>query len=96
MPLRFPTALARLLTDAQPFHLDVARYAFDETAAHLSTIEQNRLRVLMTDWGSKEFAIYRRLTGETSGDGQKKTCDKRQCHSSFSTESERISGKPST
>ncbi|RRC99507.1 hypothetical protein [Prevotella sp. OH937_COT-195] len=35
LPSRFPTALARLLTSAQPFHLDVARYAFDETAAHL-------------------------------------------------------------
>ncbi|WP_158611093.1 hypothetical protein [Prevotella sp. OH937_COT-195] len=34
MPLRFPTALARLLTSAQPLHLDVARYALDETAAH--------------------------------------------------------------
>ncbi|RRD00833.1 hypothetical protein EII32_06705 [Prevotella sp. OH937_COT-195] len=35
LPLRFPTALARLLTSAQPLHPDVARYAFDETAAHL-------------------------------------------------------------
>ncbi|RRC99497.1 hypothetical protein [Prevotella sp. OH937_COT-195] len=34
-PLRFPTALARLLTSAQPLHLDAARYAFDETAVHL-------------------------------------------------------------
>ncbi|WP_158611099.1 hypothetical protein [Prevotella sp. OH937_COT-195] len=35
LPLRFPTALARLLTSAQPLHPDAARYAFDETAAHL-------------------------------------------------------------
>ncbi|WP_125233928.1 hypothetical protein [Prevotella sp. OH937_COT-195] len=35
LPLRLPTASARLLTSVQPFHLDVARYAFDETAAHL-------------------------------------------------------------
>ncbi|WP_158611086.1 hypothetical protein [Prevotella sp. OH937_COT-195] len=35
LPLRFPTALARLLTSEHPFHLDVARYAFDEKAAHL-------------------------------------------------------------
>ncbi|RRD02652.1 hypothetical protein [Prevotella sp. OH937_COT-195] len=35
LPLRFPTTLARLLTSAQPLHLDAARYAFDETAAHL-------------------------------------------------------------
>ncbi|RRD02929.1 hypothetical protein [Prevotella sp. OH937_COT-195] len=35
LPLRFPTALARLLPSAQPLHLDAARYAFDETAAHL-------------------------------------------------------------
>ncbi|RRD02760.1 hypothetical protein [Prevotella sp. OH937_COT-195] len=35
LPLRFPTALARLLTSAQPLHLDVSRYAFDETAVHL-------------------------------------------------------------
>ncbi|RRD02743.1 hypothetical protein [Prevotella sp. OH937_COT-195] len=35
LQLRFPTALARLLTSVQPLHLDVARYAFDETAAHL-------------------------------------------------------------
>ncbi|WP_158611144.1 hypothetical protein [Prevotella sp. OH937_COT-195] len=35
LPLRFPTALVRLLTSAQPLHLNVARYAFDETAAHL-------------------------------------------------------------
>ncbi|RRD02269.1 hypothetical protein [Prevotella sp. OH937_COT-195] len=34
LPLRFPSALARLQTSAQPFHPDVARYAFDETAAH--------------------------------------------------------------
>ncbi|RRD02328.1 hypothetical protein [Prevotella sp. OH937_COT-195] len=34
LPLRFPTALTRLLTSAQPFHLDVTRYALDETAAH--------------------------------------------------------------
>ncbi|WP_158611117.1 hypothetical protein [Prevotella sp. OH937_COT-195] len=34
LPLRFPTALARLLTSAQPLHLDAARYAFDKTAAH--------------------------------------------------------------
>ncbi|RRD02649.1 hypothetical protein [Prevotella sp. OH937_COT-195] len=35
LPLRFPTALARLLTSAKPLHLDAARYAFDETDAHL-------------------------------------------------------------
>ncbi|RRC99468.1 hypothetical protein [Prevotella sp. OH937_COT-195] len=35
LPLRFPTALARLLTSAQPLHPDVARYVFYETAAHL-------------------------------------------------------------
>ncbi|RRD00976.1 hypothetical protein [Prevotella sp. OH937_COT-195] len=35
LPLRFPIALARLLTSAHPFHPDVTRYAFDETAAHL-------------------------------------------------------------
>ncbi|WP_233582370.1 hypothetical protein, partial [Prevotella sp. OH937_COT-195] len=35
LPLRFPTALARLLTSAQPFHPDAARYALDEMAAHL-------------------------------------------------------------
>ncbi|RRD02492.1 hypothetical protein EII32_02190 [Prevotella sp. OH937_COT-195] len=34
LSLRFPTALARLLTSAQPLHPDAARYAFDETAAH--------------------------------------------------------------
>ncbi|RRC99443.1 hypothetical protein [Prevotella sp. OH937_COT-195] len=28
-------ALARLLTSSQPLHLDAARYAFYETAAHL-------------------------------------------------------------
>ncbi|RRD01955.1 hypothetical protein [Prevotella sp. OH937_COT-195] len=42
LPLRFPTALARLLTSAQPLHLDVARYAFDETAAHL--LNNNRTK----------------------------------------------------
>ncbi|WP_158611134.1 hypothetical protein [Prevotella sp. OH937_COT-195] len=35
LPLRFPTALARLLPSAQSLHLDAARYAFDETAARL-------------------------------------------------------------
>ncbi|RRC97644.1 hypothetical protein EII32_10135 [Prevotella sp. OH937_COT-195] len=35
LPLRFPTALARLLPSAQPLHLDADRYAFDETAVHL-------------------------------------------------------------
>ncbi|RRD02150.1 hypothetical protein [Prevotella sp. OH937_COT-195] len=35
LPLRFPTALARLLTSARPLYLNIARYAFDETAAHL-------------------------------------------------------------
>ncbi|RRC99095.1 hypothetical protein EII32_08665 [Prevotella sp. OH937_COT-195] len=35
LPLRFPTALARLLTSAQPLHPNAARYAFDETVAHL-------------------------------------------------------------
>ncbi|RRD00265.1 hypothetical protein [Prevotella sp. OH937_COT-195] len=35
LSLRFPTALARLLTSARPLHLNAARYAFDETAAHL-------------------------------------------------------------
>ncbi|RRD00956.1 hypothetical protein [Prevotella sp. OH937_COT-195] len=35
LPSRFPTALARLLISLQLLHLDVARYAFDETAAHL-------------------------------------------------------------
>ncbi|RRD02098.1 hypothetical protein [Prevotella sp. OH937_COT-195] len=35
LPLRFPTALTRLLTSAQPVHIDVARYALDETVAHL-------------------------------------------------------------
>ncbi|RRD00269.1 hypothetical protein [Prevotella sp. OH937_COT-195] len=34
LPLRFPTAFARLLPSAQPLHLDAARYAFGETAAH--------------------------------------------------------------
>ncbi|RRD00326.1 hypothetical protein [Prevotella sp. OH937_COT-195] len=34
LPLRSPTALARLLTSAQPLHLYVVRYAFDETAVH--------------------------------------------------------------
>ncbi|RRD03041.1 hypothetical protein [Prevotella sp. OH937_COT-195] len=35
LPLRFPTALARLLPFAQPLHLDAARYAFDEMVVHL-------------------------------------------------------------
>ncbi|WP_199741402.1 hypothetical protein [Prevotella sp. OH937_COT-195] len=35
LPLRFPTAFARLLTSAQPLNLDAARYAFEETDAHL-------------------------------------------------------------
>ncbi|RRD01883.1 hypothetical protein [Prevotella sp. OH937_COT-195] len=34
LPLRLPTALARLLTSVQPLHPDAARYAFDETAVH--------------------------------------------------------------
>ena len=34
-PSCFFTALVRLPTSALPFHLDVARYAFDETSAHL-------------------------------------------------------------
>ncbi|MGP1625256.1 hypothetical protein [Prevotella koreensis] len=35
LPVCFPTALVRLLTSALPLHLAVARYAFDETSAHL-------------------------------------------------------------
>ncbi|RRC97146.1 hypothetical protein [Prevotella sp. OH937_COT-195] len=35
LPLRFPSALARLLPSAQALHPDAARYAFYETAAHL-------------------------------------------------------------
>ena len=34
-PLCFLPALVRLPTSALPFHLAVARYAFDETVAHL-------------------------------------------------------------
>ncbi len=35
LPSCFLTALVRLPASALPFHLDVARYAFDETSAHL-------------------------------------------------------------
>ena len=35
LPSCFLTVLVRLLTSALPLHLDVARYAFDETPAHL-------------------------------------------------------------
>ena len=35
LPSCFLTALVRLPTSALPFHLAVARYAFDETSAHL-------------------------------------------------------------
>ena len=35
LPSCFLTALVRLSASALPFHLDVARYAFDETSAHL-------------------------------------------------------------
>ncbi|WP_156930666.1 hypothetical protein [Prevotella falsenii] len=35
VPLCFLTAFVRLPASAQPFHLDVARYAFDEMPAHL-------------------------------------------------------------
>ena len=35
LPVCFPSALVCLPISALPFHLDVARYAFDETAAHL-------------------------------------------------------------
>ncbi|RRD00290.1 hypothetical protein [Prevotella sp. OH937_COT-195] len=34
LPLRFPSALSRLLPSAQPLHPDAARHAFDETVAH--------------------------------------------------------------
>jgi len=35
LPLCFLPALVRLPTSALSLHLDVARYAFDETVAHL-------------------------------------------------------------
>ncbi|WP_459964557.1 hypothetical protein [Prevotella falsenii] len=35
LPSCFLTAFVRLPADAQPFHLAVARYAFDEMPAHL-------------------------------------------------------------
>ncbi|WP_198019141.1 hypothetical protein [Prevotella falsenii] len=35
LPSCFLTALIRLPTSAQPLHLAIARYAFDETPAHL-------------------------------------------------------------
>ena len=35
LPVCFPTAFVRLPTSALPLHLAVARYAFDETSAHL-------------------------------------------------------------
>ena len=35
LPSCFLTALVRLPASALPFHLDVARHAFDETSAHL-------------------------------------------------------------
>ncbi|RRD02368.1 hypothetical protein EII32_02880 [Prevotella sp. OH937_COT-195] len=55
LPLRFPTALARLLTSAQPFYLDVACYAFDETAAHLLNNRTKSVEASNDRFGFKRY-----------------------------------------
>ncbi|WP_156930619.1 hypothetical protein [Prevotella falsenii] len=53
LPSCFLTALVRLPASAPPFHLAVARYAFDEMAAHLLNNRTKSARTLITDWGLK-------------------------------------------
>ncbi|WP_158611128.1 hypothetical protein [Prevotella sp. OH937_COT-195] len=45
-----PNCLVRLLTSAKLFHLDAARYALNETAAHLLNNRTKSVEV-MTDLG---------------------------------------------
>ena len=51
LPSCFLTALVRLPASALPFHLDVARYAFDETSAHLLN------NLTKSVWGSNDLKI---------------------------------------
>ena len=52
LPSCFLTALVRLPTSVLPFHLAVARYAFDETSAHLlNNRTKSGKECLMTDSG---------------------------------------------
>ena len=53
LPVCFPTAFVRLPTSALPLHLAVARYAFDETSAHLF----NNLTKLVKDSNEPIWAL---------------------------------------
>ena len=58
LPSCFLPALVRLPTSALPFHLDVARYAFDETSAHLPNNRTKSVKDSNDRFGLKTFDKY--------------------------------------
>ncbi|WP_156930573.1 hypothetical protein [Prevotella falsenii] len=51
LPSCFLTAFVRLPPSAQPFHLAVARYAFDEMSAQLLNNRTKPVKDANDDWG---------------------------------------------
>ena len=58
LPSCFLPALVRLPASALPFHLAVARYAFDETSAHLLNNRTKSLKEYNDRFGLKTFDKY--------------------------------------